>query len=89
MGSGDRGSQGRGNRRNGRHGRDIVRSADRDSNATPSVVFLHGIGAADRAWNPQLESFAATDFLPDLKAPREFDPAVLDFLRHAPATATI
>jgi pimeloyl-ACP methyl ester carboxylesterase len=63
-------------------------SADRDSNAAPSVVFLHGIGAAARAWNPQLESFAAMGFLPDLKAPRDFDAAVLDFLRHAPATAT-
>jgi hypothetical protein len=27
-------------------------SADRDSNAAPSVVFLRGIGAAARAWNP-------------------------------------
>ena len=40
-------------------------SADRDSNAAPSVVFLHGIGAAARAWNPQLELFAATGFLPE------------------------
>ena len=30
-----------------------------DRDAAPSVVFLHGIGGAARAWTPQLTSFAA------------------------------
>jgi pimeloyl-ACP methyl ester carboxylesterase len=64
-----------------------------------SVVFLHGVGGAGRAWTPRMASFPAAGLavvapdlpgcladvghLPNLEAPARFDAVVLAFLREA------